>query len=76
VQSSGTLADLISRTAQDNYPPLHNLLLFAIIIVSGSASADALGTGAKKTAHLGFDSARAGLSNRRPWQVAAAAAFQ
>jgi mannosyltransferase len=42
MQSSGTLAELISRTAEDNYPPLHNLLLFAVMNVSGSDSAWAL----------------------------------
>jgi mannosyltransferase len=36
MQSSGTLAELISRTAEDNYPPLHNLLLFAFMNVTGS----------------------------------------
>jgi mannosyltransferase len=35
-QSKGSLADLISATAEDNYPPLHNLLLFAFIKVSGT----------------------------------------
>src|SRR5271157_1579427 len=35
-QSKGSLADLISATAQDNYPPLHNLLLFAFMKVSGT----------------------------------------
>jgi mannosyltransferase len=35
-QSSGTLAELIASTALDNYPPLHNLLLFAALNMSGS----------------------------------------
>jgi mannosyltransferase len=35
-QSKGSLADLSSATAEDNYPPLHNLLLFAFIKVSGT----------------------------------------
>jgi mannosyltransferase len=34
-QSNGGLADLISRTAQDNYPPLHNLFLYASINLFG-----------------------------------------
>jgi uncharacterized membrane protein len=36
VQSKGSLGDLISTTAQENYPPLHNLLLFAFINVTGT----------------------------------------
>jgi mannosyltransferase len=36
LQSKGSLADLISATAQDVYPPLHNLLLFAFMNVSGT----------------------------------------
>jgi mannosyltransferase len=36
LQSKGSLADLISATANDNYPPLHNLLLFASMHVSGT----------------------------------------
>jgi mannosyltransferase len=35
LQSNGGLADLISRTAQDNYPPLHNLFLYASINLFG-----------------------------------------
>jgi len=38
LQSKGTLAELISATAQDNYPPLHNLLLYAFMGVSGADS--------------------------------------
>ena len=34
-QSKDSLADLISRTAQDNYPPLHNLFLYASINLFG-----------------------------------------
>jgi uncharacterized membrane protein len=36
LQSKGTFADLISATAKDNYPPLHNLLLFTAMSLSGS----------------------------------------
>jgi mannosyltransferase len=36
LQSKGSLAELISATARDNYPPLHNLLLFASMNVSGT----------------------------------------
>jgi mannosyltransferase len=35
-QSKGSLADLISATAQDNYPPLHNLILYAFMKASGT----------------------------------------
>src|SRR5271165_6592175 len=35
-QSKGSLADLISATAEDNYPPLHNLILFAFMKLSGT----------------------------------------
>jgi uncharacterized membrane protein len=38
VQSKGSLSNLISATAHDNYPPLHNLLLFAFINVTGTDS--------------------------------------
>ena len=34
-QSKDSLADLISRTAKDNYPPLHNLFLYASINLFG-----------------------------------------
>jgi len=34
-QSKDSLADLIRRTAQDNYPPLHNLFLYASINLFG-----------------------------------------
>jgi uncharacterized membrane protein len=34
-QSKDNLADLIHRTAQDNYPPLHNLCLFVAIKLFG-----------------------------------------
>ena len=36
LQSKGSLADLISATAQDIQSPLHNLLLFAFMNVSGT----------------------------------------
>jgi uncharacterized membrane protein len=36
LESKGSLAELISATAQDNYPPLHNLLLFAAMNLSGT----------------------------------------
>lgn len=36
LQSKGTLVELISLTAGDNYPPLHNLLLFAAMKISGA----------------------------------------
>ena len=35
-QSKGTLIELVSKTARDNYPPLHNLLLYAFMNVSGT----------------------------------------
>jgi 4-amino-4-deoxy-L-arabinose transferase-like glycosyltransferase len=38
LESKGSLASLISATAQDNYPPLHNLLLYAFMNVSGTDS--------------------------------------
>ena len=34
-QSKDSLADLIGRTARDNYPPLHNLFLYASINLFG-----------------------------------------
>jgi uncharacterized membrane protein len=36
LQSKGSLSRLFLATAKDNYPPLHNLLLFAVMNVSGS----------------------------------------
>jgi mannosyltransferase len=36
-QAKDSLADLIKRTAHDNYPPLHNLALFAIIKLFGDS---------------------------------------
>jgi uncharacterized membrane protein len=38
LQAKGSLRDLIVLTAQDNYPPLHNLLLFVAMNVSGTDS--------------------------------------
>jgi hypothetical protein len=34
-QSSGSFADLVSMVAQDNYPPLHNIILWLTIPVLG-----------------------------------------
>jgi mannosyltransferase len=36
-QAKDSLADLIKRTAHDNYPPLHNLALFAAIKLFGDS---------------------------------------
>lgn len=36
-QASGTIAELIAKTAADNYPPLHNLLLFVSLHVLGNS---------------------------------------
>jgi 4-amino-4-deoxy-L-arabinose transferase-like glycosyltransferase len=36
-QAKDGLIDLIKRTANDNYPPLHNLVLFAVIKVFGDS---------------------------------------
>ena len=36
-QAKDSLADLIKRTADDNYPPLHNLALFAAIKLFGDS---------------------------------------
>src|SRR5262245_22029215 len=36
LQSKGTLGELVAKTAGDNYPPLHNLLLFTVMNVSGT----------------------------------------
>jgi mannosyltransferase len=36
LDAKATLAEVISATARDNYPPLHNLLLFVSMNVSGS----------------------------------------
>jgi uncharacterized membrane protein len=36
LQSKGSLRHLLSATAKDNYPPLHNLLLFAVMNISGT----------------------------------------
>ena len=36
-QAKDSLADLIKRTARDNYPPLHNLALFAAIKLFGDS---------------------------------------
>jgi uncharacterized membrane protein len=38
LESKGSLSELISATAEENYPPLHNLLLFAAMNLSGSDS--------------------------------------
>jgi hypothetical protein len=38
IQSRGSFAELIAMTANDNYPPLHNILLFASMKVFGSDS--------------------------------------
>lgn len=37
VQSRGSFQELIDRTAQDNYPPLHNIFLFAVIHTFGDS---------------------------------------
>jgi mannosyltransferase len=37
IQAKDSLADLIKRTAHDNYPPLHNLALFAAIKLFGDS---------------------------------------
>jgi hypothetical protein len=36
-QAKDSLTDLIRRTAHDNYPPLHNLFLFAAIKLIGDS---------------------------------------
>jgi mannosyltransferase len=36
-QSSGSFADLVSMVAQDNYPPLHNIVLWLTIPVLGDS---------------------------------------
>jgi hypothetical protein len=41
-QARGTLAELIAKTANDNYPPLHNLILYAVMNATGSDSEWAL----------------------------------
>jgi len=38
-QASGGLADVFARTAEDNYPPLHNLILWAVIRLAGDGEA-------------------------------------
>lgn len=37
MQAKDGLADLIQRTAEDNYPPLHNLVLFVVIKLFGDS---------------------------------------
>jgi mannosyltransferase len=37
IQAKDTLLDLIRRTAHDNYPPLHNLALYAVIKLFGDS---------------------------------------
>lgn len=36
-QSKDTFADLLVRTANDNYPPLHNIILFGVIHTAGDS---------------------------------------
>jgi mannosyltransferase len=38
-QSSGTLENLITRASQDNYPPLHNLLIHPLLRIFGNSEA-------------------------------------
>jgi len=38
-QASGSLAEVFTRTASDNYPPLHNLVLWAVSGVFGNSEA-------------------------------------